>query len=397
MFLLQPLNAHAITIKNTKSIVELPYSKADQVSEIVLTPTSVILVGTTESNNSNWINGPLGGLSDAFIVSYSATGAPLWNLRLGGTENEIANSVTIDTDGSIWVVGASTSITTTTPAPLTGQVLNPDNVIPEVTKPKNSPLNRIKIWQISTTGNLLNTFETISDSVINPRKILLSDKNVIVFGNSYSKTTTTGFFLNMSKSGIFLPLVKLGMQSTQISSAVINSDSSFTAVGMSSDSLLKTKALSKQDAVTLKISLTGAIQAVGRATLKNTSRDWNSIGTGLLQGGKVSYLNKMEAAITKFSAISKPVWNSRYAAKSTALVSSGSTSWATFISSGQIKGVSSWNPKTPTPILIEFGKKGEVLSSYKLSSPAVAIATNKELGTVLITDTGVSFGLVMIN
>jgi hypothetical protein len=191
--------------------------------------------------------------------------------------------------------------------------------------------------------------------------------------------------------------VKYGSKTTQLSSAIINSDASFTVVGMSGDQLLKTKVLNKLDAITMKVSSSGVLQVVGRATLKSTTRNWSSISTGLLQGGKVTYSNRTEAAITKFSAVNKPIWNVRYSAKSSALVASGKNSWASFISSGPIKSVSAWKPKIPTPVVLELGKKGEVLNSYKLSAPAVAIAVNNEIGTVLITDSGVSFGFTVIN
>ena len=262
---------------------------------------------------------------------------------------------------------------------------------------KNSPLNRIKLWQISSAGNLLNSFEFISENIIDPRKILISGSNLIIFGNSYNKSDVSGFYISASKGGVFSPKIKYGVKTTRISSAIVNSDASFTAVGMSGDQLLKTKALSKLDAITMKVSSSGVLQIVGRATLKTTTRNWSSISAGLLQGGKVSYSNRTEAAITKFSAISKPIWNVRYSAKSSALVASSKNYWASFISSGQIKSVSAWKPKIPTPVVLELGKKGEVLNSYKLSAPAVAIAVNNEIGTVLITDSGVSFGFIVIN
>ena len=397
IFTLQPSTANAIVMKDTKVLIELPYSKSDQVSDVVLTPVSAILIGTSESPNSTWINGNLGGASDGFIASYSSLGAPLWNLRLGGAENEIATSAAIDADGSIWVLGAATSLVTPTPKPATGPVLNPDNVVPEPGQVKNSPLNRIKLWQVSNTGRLLNSFEFISENIINPRKIIISGANINIFGNSYNKSDVSGFYISANKFGAFSPKVKYGVKTTQISSAIINSDASFTIVGMSGDQLLKSKALSKLDAITMKTSSTGVLQVVGRATLKNTTRSWSSIGAGLLQGGKVTYSNKTESAITKFSAINKPVWNIRYSAKSSALVASGKNSWASFISSGPIKSVSAWKPKIPTPVVVELGKKGEALNSYKLSAPAVALAVNSEIGTVLITDSGVSFGFVVIN
>ena len=384
-------------MKDTKVLIELPYSKSDQVSDVVLTPVSAILIGTIESPNSTWINGNLGGASDGFIASYSSLGAPLWNLRLGGAENEIATSAAIDADGSIWVLGAATSLVTPTPKPATGPVLNPDNVVPEPGQVKNSPLNRIKLWQVSNTGRLLNSFEFVSENIINPRKIIISGANINIFGNSYNKSDVSGFYISANKFGAFSPKVKYGVKTTQVSSAIINSDASFTVVGMSGDQLLKSKALSKLDAITMKTSSTGVLQVVGRATLKNTTRSWSSIGAGLLQGGKVTYSNKTESAITKFSAINKPVWNIRYSAKSSALVASGKNSWASFISSGPIKSVPAWKPKIPIPVVVELGKKGEALNSYKLSAPAVAMAVNSEIGTVLITDSGVSFGFVVIN
>ena len=397
IFSLQPLPATAAVMKSTKPIIELPYLKADEVSDISLTPVSVVLTGTTESAISTWISGSLGGLSDGFVVSYSSLGAPLWNLRLGSSANEIATSTVIDIDGSIWVAGAGTAITTPTPSTTQGKALNPDNVVLDPLQPSNTPLNRIKLWQVSSTGNLLNTFEVVSENIIHPKKLLISGPNLIIVGDIYEKSAVKGFYITATKTGVFAPIIKYGIKSTQINSALSSSDGSIIAVGSSGDLLLKTKPISKIDAVTLKISATGLLQQAARATLKSTTRTWSSIDSGLLQGGKVSYSNKTESAITKFSALNKPVWNVRYLSKSTALVTSGKNSWATFISSGLIKGVPTWKPKAATPVLLELGKKGEVITSYTLTAPAVAIASNNEIGTAVITDSGASFGLVLIN
>jgi len=397
IFSLQPLPATAAVMKSSKSIIELPYLKADEISDISLTPVSIVLTGTTESASSTWIGGPLGGLSDGFVANYSSLGAPLWNVRLGSAANEIATSTAIDVDGNLWVVGAGTAITSPTPLAAQGKALNPDNVVLDPVQPSNSPLNRIKLWQVSSAGNLLNTFEFVSDNVIHPKKILITGANLIILGDTYEKSAVKGFFISVTKTGVFSPIIKYGIKSTQINSALSNTDGSITAVGSSGDLLLKVKPLSKVDAVTMKISADGVLQQVARATLKSTTRSWNSIAPGLLQGGKVSYSNKMEAAITKFSALNKPTWNVRYLSKSPALVTNSKNSWATFTSSGLIKGVPAWKPKIAAPIILELGKKGEVISGYTLPAPAVALASNNEIGTVVITDSGVSFGLVVIN
>ena len=390
-------SANAAVMKNTKPLVELPYTKADQISSVLLTPISIIITGTTESPSSSWINGALAGVSDGFIASYSSLGAPLWNIRLGSNANEIATSAAIDLDGSIWIAGATSALVSPNPTAIPPKALNPDNVILDPTTAASTPLNRIKIWQISSSGNLLNSFEYIGENIINPKKLLVTDSNLIILGSIYDKSSVAGFYLSASKSGVFTPIIKFGSKSTQINSAISNKDGSITAVGSSGELLLKVKPLSKVDAVTFKISSAGVLQQVARATLKTTSRSWSSIDAGLLQGGRVTYSNKTEAAITKFSALGKPVWNVRYSAKSSALVANGSNSWATYISSGAIKGVPAWKPKAATPVLIEFGKKGEVISSHTLSAPAVAIAANNEIGTVVITDSGVAFGLVVVN
>lgn len=390
-------NAFAAPISDVKSKFELTYTGNEQVSDLLLNKTSISLIGTTEATTSTWIAGNLAGNSDGFITTFSNTGSPLWNLRLGGPANEIATSAALDADGSIWVIGASNSVINKAPSPTPSKLLNPDNVDISPTAPTNNPLTKLNLWQISASGQLLNSFETQTVGVIKPQKILVTQTGVAIFGNIYEKSTIKGFFTTVSKAGLFAPLIKYGLKQTQLSGAIQNSDGSFTVVGKSADLLLKVKPLSKGDAISIKISAKGVLQQVARATLKNTSRSWESISTGLLQGGLVKYANKSEAAVTKFSALGKPIWNDRYLATSAALVVTGSTYWATFVSNGAIAGVPSWKPKVPSPVILELGKKGEVLSASAISGLPVAISRNNEIGTVVITDSGTSFGIVQIN
>lgn len=394
--LLQP-TANAATYSEIKSKIDLAYTGNEQVSDLLLTKSTISIIGTTEAATSSWISGAINGGSDGFISTFSNNGSPLWNLRLGGSTNEIATSASLDSDGSIWIVGASNSIVSKTPSPTPGRLLNPDNVeiLPNISS--NTSLTKLNIWQVSPSGQLLNSYETQTAGVVNPRKILVTQSGLAVFGNIYEKSATKAFFTSVSKTGGFTPLIKYGVKQTQLNSAMLNSDGSYTAVGRSVDLLLKVKPLSKGDAITLKISANGVLQQVARATLKSTTRSWDSISAGLLQGGLVKYANKSEAAITKFSAIGKPIWNYRYAATSTALVTASANSWATFVSTGAITGVPTWKPKSPTAVVLELGKKGEVISASALSAIPIAIACNNEIGTVVITDSGSSFGIVLIN
>jgi hypothetical protein len=393
--LVSPVNA--ATMIAIKPIVEIPYTGNEQVSDLLLTTTSIALVGTTEAAIANSIPGNLGGSSDGFISIYTKSGSLVSSTRLGGAANEIATAAALDADGSIWIVGASTVLSANTPAPAPTKLLNPDNVPLTPSIPISPALTKLNLWQISSVGQLINSYETQTASVISPQDLLVTKTGLVIFGDVYEGANVRGFYTSFDKATLFSPIIKYGNKLTQLTEAIPNSDGSFTVVGRSSDLLLKSRAVTKSDAITLKISATGKLQVVARAVLRSTSRSWNSIGTGLLQGGIVRYSNKTEAAVTKFSALSKPSWNTRYLSRSTALVATGMNSWVTFVSAGVIPGLRTWKPKTPTPVLLQLGKKGEVISAASFAGTPVAIARNNEMGTVVITDSGTSFGLLQVN
>lgn len=393
--IISPVNA--ATMVAIKPLIEVTYTGNEQVSDLLLTTNSIALIGTTEAATSNPIPGNLGGSSDGFISIYTKSGSLVASTRLGGGANEIATAAALDEDGSIWIVGAATVSSVTTPVPTPTKLLNPDNVPLTPSIPISSALTKINLWQVSSVGQLINSYETQTAAVISPQDLLITSTGLVIFGDIYEGTNVRGFYKSFNKTTLFAPIIRYGSKSTQLTEAIPNSDGSFTVVGRSSDLLLKSRAITKSDAITLKISATGALQVVARAVLRNTSRSWNSIGMGLIQGGIVRYSNKTEAAITKFSAINKPSWNTRYLSRSTALVATGTNSWATFISAGAIPGLRTWKPRTPTPVLLQLGKKGEVISASSFTGTPVAIARNNEMGTVVITDSGTSFGLLQVN
>jgi hypothetical protein len=389
--------ANAATMIPIKPIVEIPYTGNEQVSDLLLTTNSIALIGTTEAATSNPIPGNLGGASDGFISIYAKSGSLLSSTRLGGAANEIATAAALDADGSIWIVGASTVVSGTTPAPTPTKLLNPDNVPLTPSVPISSALTKLNLWQISSVGQLINSYETQTAAVISPQDLVMTKTGLVIFGDIYEGANVRGFYTSFNKTTLFTPIIRYGNKSTQLTEAIPNSDGSFTVVGRSSDLLLKSRAVTKSDAITLKISATGSLQVVARAVLRNTSRGWSSIGAGLLQGGIVRYSNKTEAAVTKFSAINKPSWNSRYLSRSTALVATGTNSWVTFISAGAIPGLRTWKGKPAAPVLLQLGKKGELISAASFTGTPVAIARNNEMGTVVITDSGTSFGLLQVN
>ncbi len=389
--------ANAATMVAIKPIVEIPYTGNEQVSDLLLTPSAIALIGTTEAATSNPIPGNLGGSSDGFISIYTKSGALVSSTRLGGAANEIATAAAVDVDGSIWVVGASTVVNVTTPAPTPTKLLNPDNVPLTPSVPISSALTKLNLWQVNSVGQLINSYETQTAAVISPQDLVMTKTGLVIFGDIYEGANVRGFFTSFNVATLFTPIIRYGNKSTQLNEAIPNSDGSFTVVGRSSDLLLRSRAVTKSDALTLKISATGKLQVVARAVLRNTQRSWSSIGMGLLQGGIVRYSNKTEAAITKFSALNKPSWNTRYLSRSTALVATGTNSWVTFISAGAIPGLRNWKGKPAAPVLLQLGKKGQLISAASFTGTPVAIARNNEMGTVVITDSGTSFGLLQVN
>lgn len=392
---ISPVNA--ATMIPIKPIVEIPYTGNEQVSDLLLTTNSIALIGTTEAATSNPIPGNLGGASDGFISIYTKSGSLVSSTRLGGAANEIATAAALDADGNIWIVGASTVVSATTPAPTPTKLLNPDNVPLTPSVPISSALTKLNLWQISSVGQLINSYETQTAAVISPQDLVMTKTGLVIFGDIYEGANVRGFYTSFNKATLFTPIIRYGNKSTQLTEAIPNSDGSFTVVGRSNDLLLRSRTVTKSDAITLKISATGSLQVVARAVLRNTSRGWSSIGAGLLQGGIVRYSNKIEAAVTKFSALNKPSWNTRYLSRSTALVATGTNSWVTFVSAGAIPGLRTWKPKAAAPVLLQLGKRGELISAASFTGTPVAIARNNEMGTVVITDSGTSFGLLQVN
>ena len=75
---------------------------------------NVIVVGTTSSANfviSHAVQPTFGGGTDAFVASFSADGTVnAFSTYLGGTGNDTGNGVTVDSFGSIFVTGSTTSL-----------------------------------------------------------------------------------------------------------------------------------------------------------------------------------------------------------------------------------------------------------------------------------------------
>lgn len=154
----------------------------DQISQLITSPSAIYLVGTVESLSFPVVTGAQLGGSDGFITSLNSQGSKIWDLRLGGTGDDVATSGSVDTNGNIWVVGASAQ--------------------PSTPGTSSSGLNRLTVWEISAAGVLLNTFSKDLMVVAVPTSIAANGLNYLIRGLSSAKGQPT-FSLTLTSLGQF--------------------------------------------------------------------------------------------------------------------------------------------------------------------------------------------------
>ncbi len=158
------MSALPIAITALSPAISLNFTGGDQVSQLLTSPTDIFLIGTVESTSSQYISStPFGG-SDGFITALNSHGTKLWDLRLGSSGDDVATAGYVDSFGNIWVVGAiASSPTGATPAP---------------------GLNRLAVWEVSSSGSLVNTFTKDLTSVEIPTSIVPKGRDFIIQGIS---------------------------------------------------------------------------------------------------------------------------------------------------------------------------------------------------------------------
>ena len=158
------------------------FSGGDEVQYLLTSPTLFVLIGTLETTSSPLISTtPLGG-SDGFIAAVDVHGAHLWDLRLGTSGDDVATTGYIDALGNYWVSGTSAvAANATTPA---------------------SGLQRLTVWEISSTGVLENTYTKDFPDVAIPTSMTLKGSNYLIQGYS-SKVGSPTFTISITTLGSF--------------------------------------------------------------------------------------------------------------------------------------------------------------------------------------------------
>jgi len=205
------------------TMISLSNDPNDQVSALVTSPTSIVIVGTSGKSG--------------FATAYDRTGSvQQWNLGLG-TES-IATAAIKDSAGNIWIAGASSAQadspgSTAFPA----GTLNPSGVQPDTSTvlPMMSQLN---IWKVSSQGVLMNTYSTnkLGDAIL-PDGVSLKSGKVTVTGLIASHQMDR-FLISLDSQGGFatpkisstLPTAKSGIQEVKTTLSVWRSFTTSTMI-----------------------------------------------------------------------------------------------------------------------------------------------------------------------
>jgi hypothetical protein len=211
LFSTAPASAVGIKVLASKPAITAisPVGSGDQISDFSLNSSLIAVVGTVETGLVDLVTSPTLGGSDGFISALDKSKKPLWNLRLGGLQDDIATAITKDKAGDFWVVGATSKpIETITPV-VDNSAVDLDSVAVEAVVTPTNTLNRLVLWKVGITGQLSQTYFYDVDGLIAPTAISLSGTTLKIIGNLSKELVTQQFTISTDLTGVFSEL-KLG-------------------------------------------------------------------------------------------------------------------------------------------------------------------------------------------
>lgn len=354
-----------VAVKKIEKIAATPGAEL-----LVANGASIITISTVDSTTT-----------DIALNAMDISGAELWSKAIDAGVDEIAMATSRDNTGNLWIAGFSAPPAQQESATATAAAENPDSVVVEPTKDPRNDLNRLTIWKVSSTGELLGTFNSNENlpGLINAISVTSSGISLVGQYNQRS------FIQSVSPSGAFGKVLYIGTSKTTLNTVVRNSDGSASAFGFSTETLGGKRLAAKQDGILIKVSKSGALTNVVRSSAIKAERSWLSADSNFLLSGYVKVGKKVETAITKFSPTYAPTWTLRVPStgESRALTA-GKSSVMAISSNAAIASLIGWNPSKPALLLLTFDGKGLITAakgSADLITP-IALSYSKEVGAV---------------
>ncbi len=350
-----------------------------KIEKIAVTPAAELLVANGSSIIT--ISNLDSTTSDIALNAIDISGASIWSKVIDSGNDEIAMAAAKDNAGNLWIAGFSAAPALQESVTANATTENPDSVVVEPTQLSRSDLNRLSVWKVSSTGELLASFNSNEDLPGLINSISATGTGLSIVGQYNQRS----FIQSVSSNGAFGKILYIGSSKTVLNAVVRNIDGSASVFGYSTETLGGKKLAAKQDGVLIKVSKSGSLTSVVRSSAINAMRSWLSADSNFLLSGYVKVGKKTESAITKFTPAFAPAWTIRVPSTGDSLaITAGKNSLAAINSNTPVASLIGWSPTKPSLLLLSFDTKGLITSakgSSDLSTP-LALSYSKEIGAV---------------
>lgn len=326
-----------------------------------------------------------GVTADIKVRAFDFAGAEIWSKTIDSGLDEVATSLAVDAEGTLWLAGNSAIAAQSESATVSVGALNPDGIEVEDIQPLRTDMKNLTIWQINSSGELVN--QTSIPNVVLVDAISLSSSGISILASRES-----GQFLVTFVAGKFSSELKFGTTKTKLNALVRSPDGTTYLVGSSSETLGGKKLIGRVDGVLIKVAKTGAVISVVRSSAPKASRSWQSTTSSLFVTGSVRSGVSVESALTKFNSSFAPIWTTRIASSGPTLSSAGPNGsfYAILEPTSAVKGVTGLKIVKGQSAVLQFDSKGVLIGAYSsadLIAP-VAAAYSSGSGLVLLTSAG---------
>jgi hypothetical protein len=202
-----------------------------KIEKIATTPGAELLVANGASIIT--ISNVDSTTSDIALNAMDISGAALWSKAIDAGVDEIAMAASRDNTGNLWIAGFSAPPAQQESATASAAAENPDSVVVEPIKDPRNDLNRLTIWKVSSTGELLGTFNSNENQAGLINAISVTSSGISLVGQYNQRS----FIQSVSPSGAFGKVLYIGTSKTTLNTVVRNSDGSASAFGFSTETL----------------------------------------------------------------------------------------------------------------------------------------------------------------
>ena len=320
---------------------------------------------------------------DIKVMGRDLSGKVLWNTVIESGSDEIATAATLDSQGNIWIAGASSHAAIVETTTVIENPINIDGVVVETQSATRGDLNTLNVWQITPLGETKTYLSLAMDS-----PLLVNGISSSASGISLIATSEAGSVLISAKSdGSFTKPITIGTSKTSLQLIHRNSDGSAHIFGSSSETLGGKKAVGAQDGVLIKASPVGKIISVVRSSAPKALRKWTSATSTNFLAGTVVGSSTSEIAITKFNATFAPTWTMRIPGVGNPIgINAGSGTFFVALQPKALAAVPKWRPGKDQSAILSLSAKGLITAAYSAPELGAVISASysKEAGVILL-------------